>query len=538
MANIYSHTLTKYLFTDKMTDNAPSTKPQTETAASDSVKSANGSRGESGVIGNKTVQTLKKSYRSLAFKFGLSISLLVLISMLTLSAVLLSDQSKQNDSFLNDFGQIIVKQLAASAQEPLFAQQHHELATLINNVAIDSNIISTAIFSHQGEIIAENGKLPSDEEIHFDRAFYKLGNTWRFQYGMEPQLVVHTAPISFNDVTAGYALVVFSQDALNQQLRHQLFITGSTALLLLLIVIISGIYLGRQLSKPIKDLAEVAQDIKSGKVPAISDRRNDEIGSLIDAMNEMSQGLVQKKHVESLLNKFLAKDVADSVMNQIDTVELGGQQVEATVLFADIVGFTSISEKISPEDVRQLLNEYYGYFNSCARFYFGTVDKFIGDCVMVVFGAPKADDKHQFHAVACALLMQELAKQLNERRKENGLYPIELRIGINSGKMLAGLVGSSDRMEYTVVGDAVNLASRPCSEANSDEIIIEESLYDTVNPTYPIDAQDGKAIRVRGKEEPVQIYSVQSIKQPYPIVMSNLISDILNNKKIEDPTVS
>ena len=237
---------------------------------------------ESGALGSKTVQTLKSSYRSLAFKFGFWISLLVLISMLSLSAVLLLDQSKRNDDFLNDFGQIIVKQLAASAQEPLFAQQYHELAILINNVAIDTNIISTAIFSHQGELIAKNGKLPSDEEIHFDQTFYKLGNTWRFQYGMEPQLVVHTSPISFNDVTAGYALVVFSQDALNQQLRHQLFITGSTALLLLIIVILSGIYLGKQLSKPIKDLADVAQDIKSGKLLVISDRRNDEIGSLME----------------------------------------------------------------------------------------------------------------------------------------------------------------------------------------------------------------------------------------------------------------
>jgi len=473
---------------------------------------------------------LSKSYRSLAFKFSFSISLLIVISMVTLSSILLYNQSQQNDKFINEFGQIIVKQLAASAQEPLFAQQHHELDTLINNVAIDSNIVSTAIFTHDGKVISSNGKLPNNNEIDFNNPHYKLGSTWRFQYGMEPQLVVHTSPITFNEVVAGYALVVFSQDSLNQQLRHQLIIMGITVFFLLLVITAVGIYLGQQLSKPITDLAQVADDIQSGKISSINERRNDEIGRLIDAINSMSEGLVQKNHVESMLSKFISKDVANKVMKQIDTVELAGKQVEATVLFADIVGFTSISEKISPEEVQALLNEYYGYFNACARFYFGSVDKFIGDCVMVVFGAPEPDEKHQFHAIACALLMQELAKKLNERRKTMGLYPIELRIGINSGKMLAGLVGSSDRMEYTVVGDAVNLASRLCSEAEGDQIIIEESLFDAVNPDYPLTVENGASIRVRGKEEPVQIYSVQQVKQPYPIVMSDLITDILNNK--------
>lgn len=478
----------------------------------------------------------KLNYQSLAFKFGASIGVLILVSMVILSSVLLYFQSKQNDKFLNEFGQIIIKQLAASAQEPLFSQQHHELDTLLNNVAIDSNIISTAIFSHDKKVISLNGSLPNHEEIIFDKPFYKLGNTWRFQYGVEPQLVVHTSPIAFNDVVAGYALIVFSQDVLNKQLQKQLIIMAATSFALLLLVILAGAYLGKVLSRPITSLANVARDIQSGKISNISERRNDEIGRLIDAINTMSEGLVQKNHIESLLHKFLSKDVAKKLINKIDTVELAGEQVEATVLFADIVGFTSISEKISPEDVRKLLNEYYGYFNACARFYFGSVDKFIGDCVMVVFGAPETDDKHQFHAIACALLMQELATKLNERRKVQGLYPIELRIGINTGSMLAGLVGSNDRMEYTVVGDAVNLASRLCSEANSDEIIIEESLYDTVNPHFPMEVTDGKSIQVRGKEEAVQIYSVHSIKQPYPIVMSNLISDILNNT-LEGPTV-
>jgi adenylate cyclase len=147
---------------------------------------------------------------------------------------------------------------------------------------------------------------------------------------------------------------------------------------------------------------------------------------------------------------------------------------------------------------------------------------------MLVFGALKPDQKHAYHAVACAVLMQKLADRLNQRRKKQGLFPIELRIGINSGKMLAGLIGSVDRMEYTVIGDSVNLASRLCNEANGAQIIIEESLYESINPDHKLVVDNFKSIRIRGKSDLVSIYAVKDIDQPYQMSMDNLIDDILS----------
>lgn len=465
---------------------------------------------------------------SLAFKYAAMISVLIALSMGALTTIMLTNQSEQNERYINDFGQIIVKQLASSAVEPLFAGQIFELEVLINNFSFDEQIISAAIFSHEGKRIVSKGQLPNQDELNFEKNYYRLGNTWRFNYAIEPQIVVHTSPITFKGVTAGYALVVFENDSLNEQFEKQLFIMIIAAIFLFFLVIVASIFLGRRLSKPITNLVSATSAIQSGQLDTIKERRNDEIGLLINAINHMGEDLIQKSQVENMLDRFMSKDVLNKVMHQLDSVQMAGEHVYATVLFADIVGFTSISEKISPEAVQKLLNEYYGYFNACARFYFGTIDKFIGDCVMVVFGAPKEDPKHQYHAIACALLMQELAKRLNERRKEQGLYPIELRIGINSGTMLAGLVGSEHRMEYTVVGDAVNLASRLCSEADGGETIIEQSLYQKVNPDYHLTVNNQKEIRVRGKEEPVSIYSVHNIKHPYPVVMDNLINDILS----------
>lgn len=475
----------------------------------------------------KLANVNKRSF-SLTFQYAATIMVLMLIGMSLLVIPMLLNQAKQYDSYMKDFGTIITKQLASAAVEPVFSRHIPDLQVLVNNFSLDKHIVSTAIFDNRYQKIVSKGILPNSEELVFHRDYYKLDNTSRFDYSVEQILAVHISPVTFKGVTGGYAVVVFSQNAFNKQFKDQLHLILSTFGILLLLTIGFSIYLGRKMSKPIRSLVSATQDIKEGKIDLIMDRRTDELGSLIEAINNMSQGLIRKTQVEAMLDRVLTKEVKHKVMDQLDTVHMAGEHVDATVLFADIVGFTSISEKMAPEEVQNLLNEYYSYFNACSRFYFGTVDKYIGDCVMVVFGAPKADPKHQYNAIACALLMQKLAEYLNKRREKQGLYPIELRIGINSGKMMAGLIGSSDRMEYTVVGDAVNLASRLCNEAESAQIIIEESLYDSVNPDSKITVEAYKEIRVRGKEESVKIYSVIALDRSYQKVMNDLIEDILS----------
>ncbi len=477
----------------------------------------------------KIAQVSKKRL-SLATRYTATIFSLTMIGMLTLAFTLLHNQMRQNERYINDFGHIITSQLAAAAVDPLFADRPFELDILIERLPFESHIIGAAIFSIDQKEVVSRGNLPNAEQLLFDRDGYKIESTQISLFNLNTEPVVHISPISFKNVIAGYAVVVFSQEALFSQFEQQLSSSIIITTLLLLIVTLGTFYVSRKLSDPIKDLVSATQSIREGRLDQISDRRNDELGHLIEAINTMSQGLIRKTELESMLNRFLTKDVASKVMDQLDPVEMAGEHVEATVLFADIVGFTSISENIEPEEVQKLLNEYWSYYNACARFYFGTVDKYIGDCMMVVFGATKEDPKHQYNAVACAILMQKLTESLNKRRKDSGQYPIELRVGINSGKMLAGLIGTNDRMEYTVVGDAVNLASRLCNEAESAQIIIEESLYDSVHQQHALEIEAFKEIGVRGKSEKVTIYSVTDIEHPYQVVMDDLISDILSRK--------
>ena len=466
---------------------------------------------------------------SIAVKYALSIILLIVMGMGSLALVTFHDQSEVNQTLQEDFGRIISQQIANSAVEPFFTEDQFKLGVLLNNLSNNSRVAGVMILNRELDVVAQTGidipppainqAIKSNQSV---QPFAKQGNH------PNQNIVVYVSPIVFKDVTGGYAALAVNNQSIATLLSKSLNTFVLVSVILCIGVSLIGIMMARKFSEPITTLAAATRDLQQGKLKHIPERRADEVGMLIDAINNMSHGLIQKDQVKAMLDKLVDRDVAEKVMGGVEEVELSGEHVEATVLFADIVGFTNISESLSPQEVSNLLNEYYNYFNQCAKFYFGTVDKFIGDAVMLVFGAPKRDKDHQFHALACAVLMNRLVRRLNKARREKGLFEVNLRIGINSGTMLAGLIGGANRKQYTVVGDAVNLASRLCGEAGPSQIIIEESMYNKIAQTHQIQAESSKKIKVRGKTQPVTIYHVNDVELTKTQVVDNLIEDILS----------
>jgi adenylate cyclase len=154
----------------------------------------------------------------------------------------------------------------------------------------------------------------------------------------------------------------------------------------------------------------------------------------------------------------------------------------------------------------------------------------MGDGVMLVFGAPEADEDHAFHAVCCALLIQKLVALESLQREEQGLMPVRLRIGINTGNMLAGNMGSSDRMEYTVVGDTVNLASRLCGITNSEQIVISREMYMRDDIKNRVLAGEYQSIRLRGISKPVNTYLVEQLAAGYQEIIDRQFDEIVNTE--------
>ncbi|MEJ2509115.1 MAG: adenylate/guanylate cyclase domain-containing protein [Gammaproteobacteria bacterium] len=252
----------------------------------------------------------------------------------------------------------------------------------------------------------------------------------------------------------------------------------------------------------------------------------------MEAFNTMAAGLLEKSQVENVFSRFVSTNVARQILENLDQIKLGGQHVRGSVLFADIVGFTSMSEQLSPDEVAKLLNEYFSYIALASQLYRGTIDKYMGDCAMVVFGVPDSDEEHAFNAVACAVMIQRLVDRLNAKRLRDGKFPIHFRIGVNSGTMLAGNMGSHERMQYTVVGDSVNLAARLYDAAGAGQIIITEEFYKDPDVQWRIIARRHKSIRLRGKSRPVTTFLVKDVAATFRANMDAQISEILADKVV------
>jgi adenylate cyclase len=205
----------------------------------------------------------------------------------------------------------------------------------------------------------------------------------------------------------------------------------------------------------------------------------------------------------------VSNDVIDQLMADPALVRLGGQRRDMTVLFSDIRGFTAASERAAPEAVVTQLNEYFGAMVDVLFRHRGTLDKFVGDMVMGLFGAPLADPHHADHAVGAALEMTATLDRLNERWRGEGRPALNIGIGINSGDMIAGNIGSEAIMSYTVIGDAVNLGARleSLNKQYGTRIIISEATRDALPDRY-VFRPLGDVV-VKGKTKPVAIYEVK-----------------------------
>jgi adenylate cyclase len=235
-------------------------------------------------------------------------------------------------------------------------------------------------------------------------------------------------------------------------------------------------------------------------------RTGDEIEDLATGFNTMVDGLKERDKLRTTFGKYMTASVMEHLMN--GKVSLGGETLQVTILFTDIRSFTSISEKMDAQALVGLLNEYFTDMVGIVMAEEGVVDKYIGDAIMAVFGAPVPKPNDAVNAVRAAVKMRHALRKLNERLAERGLAPLRTGIGIHTGEVVAGNIGSEARMEYTVIGDAVNLASR--LESNTKElavsILISEDTYQLVK--HKVVARQVREITVKGRAKPVMTYEV------------------------------
>ena len=220
----------------------------------------------------------------------------------------------------------------------------------------------------------------------------------------------------------------------------------------------------------------------------------------------------EKKWIRRVFSRYVTTQVVDEILSEPEKLSLGGERRPVTILFADIQGFTSLAEDMSPEEVVGILNEYFSAMTKIIFEHQGTLDKFIGDCIMAVFGAPLAIPDHTKRALYTALEMKEELRKLQGKWKREGKIPFRVGIGINTGEVVVGNIGSEERMEYTAVGSEVNLASRleSLTREYDAEIIISEAVYQKVKDIIKVKPL-GEA-KIKGMKRPVRIYELLGLR--------------------------
>ena len=218
-----------------------------------------------------------------------------------------------------------------------------------------------------------------------------------------------------------------------------------------------------------------------------------------------------KEKVKSAMGKYMSEDVMKRVVMNIDNLGLGGKKAVVTVLFADIRGFTSMSETMSAQQVSEILNEYFTEMEPIITRYNGIINKFIGDAVMAIFGEPIQDKNHASNAVKCGYEMLLKVKELQKKWADEGKPKIEIGIGINTGEVFVGNIGSENRMEYTVIGDTVNLASRleSYNKIYKTKMLISSSTYEATKSI--LDVIKISDVEIRGKSHKMDIYEVLKV---------------------------
>jgi class 3 adenylate cyclase len=296
-----------------------------------------------------------------------------------------------------------------------------------------------------------------------------------------------------------------------------IFILGTTGLA----IVVND----RLLVKPINQIKKVTHRVENGdlEVEKLEIKTCQELEILADSINNMILGLRERERERDIFGRVVSPAVREKLLQ--GQLKLGGELCWVSVLFTDIRNFSTLSEQMKPQEVVAFLNEYLTEMTDAIRPWGGYVNNFIGDAIVVIFGAPLSPAETEWRSVAAALTMRERLEELNQRRIQRGEVTIQAGIGISSGEVVAGQIGSLERLLYTVIGDAVNVAARLetlTKEYPEYSILINESTAVAIEEHHGIVLKSLGKIKVKGRQKFVEVYAVLDWKKEEIMVVTSV----------------
>ncbi|HIP07782.1 MAG TPA: adenylate/guanylate cyclase domain-containing protein [Mariprofundaceae bacterium] len=401
--------------------------------------------------------------------------------------------------------EIQVKRLGDELKIPMLAGSSAEVDFIIQNFSQSIPNVTAVYFQDQA---GKKWSVGTTQDIYHIIAQTTLPDV---ALHLSTKQLWFAKKVTYAGSDVGVVAVQYSEDAwesLASELLQRMFFAALFVIVLASLVVY---WLAGRMSKPLEELAEAAQFVADGDYDhRLHIRGNDEFTDAATQFNRMMDELQHKEEMRKVLGRYLNPELVSDVFDGEHSSALVNRKQEVTVLFADMVSFTAFSESAETEEVVDVLNQYFEVFHSIIDYFGGHVDKYIGDAVMAVFNHPKEDKKHTRNAVMAGIAMTVACKHLGILRKDGS--KVSFRIGLNRGDVIVGNIGAAERLEYTVIGDAVNVASRMGGLGGADEVVLPKATFDMSGQGFSFG--DMGKIAVKGVSEALQcgVVKVQSEK--------------------------
>lgn len=470
-----------------------------------------------GLVGRKRgtfVERLPAPRIPIWLQFSAVIIAITVLTTFVLNFFILSRQKDQLYDQSKKIGMVSLNYFAANARIPLLEDDILQLNTLIKNTTAVEGLVYAVIVDQDQKIKAHTdhdqiGKIlnksePLSTETREGEITYF---TTRLPTGRQVLNLAH--PVRFQDKLLGEVHVGVSIDFINELIRQNKKSVVSLTLTIILVGILVALLMGLRFSHPIEKLVFATQEIGRGNYHhKVQLGRNDELGNLATAFNQMGNELLRKSRMQESFGKYVGAEVLDMILANPEANWLKGHRNRATTLIADIRGFTAFSDIREPEAVVEALNEYFEIATRTIIHYGGYIDKFIGDAVLAVFGVPVYRRNHLERALRAAL---DLQAELKKASGGGNVLLGAVGISIDTGEVVAGNIGTQEKMEYTVIGDSVNSASRLNGLAGPGEVIISQAVFQTMGVL--VDAEPLGPRQIKGVSEAVISYRLKSIRK-------------------------
>ncbi len=447
-------------------------------------------------------------------QLSIATTIIICLVVALLSVGILLRQKNRLKDQMETIGKVSLSYFANDARIPMLENNILRLNTLINEAVSVEGLVYATIVDNKNQVLADtdNDKIGTSFEGFPQKENLKQQNgITHFEYTKPPDqhILNLTSPILFKDKKLGDVHVGVSLNFIEQVIKEERWRIIGMTLFLVLIGIVITVGLGLWFSRPILKLVMATREISMGNYGHKVDlSRKDELGNLATAFNKMSDELWVKSLMQDSFGKYVGSEVLEMIMNNPENTWLKGNRSEATVIFTDVRGFTQYAEEKEPEELVEELNQCFEIQTAAILDNGGYIDKFIGDAVLGVFGVPVYHKDHVERAVRAAIDIQVALKEAGTDNKNRLLNSIG--IGLNSGVVVSGNIGSQVKLEYTVVGDSVNVASRLSNLAGPGDVIISGAIYDQIHNIVAVEALPPQELK--GKSEPVKIYKVLGIK--------------------------